>query len=93
MRKSNHHELRALLRANPDGLTVKQLCSLTGKQQAATHRALEGMPDVYRDRWNVTPGIKPAAVYIAVPVPEDCPPPDTKSKARSPRPCHAQPHA
>lgn len=85
MRKSSHHELRALLRGHPDGLTVQQICTHTGKTEPVTRRALKGMPDVYRDRFNVVPGIKPAAVYIAVHVPEDCPPPDTKSQ-RSARP-------
>lgn len=85
MRKSNHHELRELLRAHPDGLTVQQMCSHTGKREGATRRALDGMPDVYRDRWLYNPGVKPAAVYIAVHVPEDCPPPDTKAK-RNARP-------
>jgi hypothetical protein len=84
MKKSNHQELRALLRANPDGLTVKQMCEHTGKLDAPTRRALEGMPDVYRDRWIVHPGgRRPIAVFVAVPVPEDCPPPDTKSKSKA----------
>lgn len=85
MRKSSHHELRALLRSHPEGLTVQQICTHTGKTESVTRRALNGMPDVYRDRFNVVPGIKPAAVYIAVHVPEDCPPPDTKAK-RNARP-------
>jgi hypothetical protein len=84
MRKSNHHELRALLRANPDGLTVKQICDITGKQDSVTRRALDGMADVYRDRWIVEPtGRRPIAVFVAVQVPEDCPRPDIKSKRRS----------
>jgi hypothetical protein len=83
MRKSNHHELRQLLRSHPDGLTVKQMCEHTGRHDSATRRALLGMPDVYRDRWVVChDGKRPIAVFVAVPVPDDCPPPN-KSKKRS----------
>jgi hypothetical protein len=86
MRKSNHHELRALLRANPDGLTVKQICDITKKQDSVTRRALDGMADVYRDRWldrGPHRGGRSIAVFVAVQVPEDCPRPDVKSKRRS----------
>jgi hypothetical protein len=87
MKKSNHHQIRALLRANPDGLTVKQICDITGKKDSVTRRALEGMTDVYRDRWidrGTHRGGRPMAVFVAVQVPEDCPRPDIKSKRRSP---------
>jgi hypothetical protein len=77
MRKSNHHELRELLRSHPDGLTIKQMCAHTGKLEDSTRQSLKSMPDVYIDRWHIS-GTKPAAVYIAVPVPDDCPAPDIK---------------
>ena len=81
MRKSNHHELRKLLRSHPDGLTIKQMCSQTGRPTNSTRKSLKCMPDVYIDRWDAS-GIKPAAVYIAVPVPDDCPTPDIKTPRR-----------
>ena len=84
MRKSAHHTLRELLRNHPDGLTVKQMCAITNMLESPTRRTLKCMPDVYRDRWVIGSGTRPSAVFIAVHVPDDCPPPDTKAKRSRP---------
>lgn len=78
MRKSNHAQVRALLRAHPDGLTFKEMKRATGKTDCSLRRTIKAMPDVYRDRWVLSEGKKMMAVYIAVTVPEDCPYPTKK---------------
>ena len=45
-------------------------------------RALTGMPDVYRDRWEKPPRGTYRGIYCVVDVPEDCPKPH---KSRSDR--------
>ena len=72
-------DVRALLRQeeNADGLTVPQICARLGATRDKVWRALEGrhMPDAYIDRW-----VGESAVWICVPVPENCPKPDRKER-------------
>lgn len=75
--KSHHPAVRALLRANPDGLTVKQLKQAL--PELAKHKtaiqALKGMPDTYVDRWVDARRGQWQAVWCVVVPPEDCPRP------------------
>lgn len=79
MRKSNHAKIRALLNQHPDGLTIKEIKQATGHHEDSVRRLISAMPDVYCDRWQVGRSAKKMeAVYIAVPIPEDCPYPTKK---------------
>lgn len=70
-------EIRAKLRSNPDGLTVRQLLQDDTKKTSIsnTHNALRAMPDTYIDRWQAVSRSTYAAVWCAVDVPDDCPKP------------------
>lgn len=68
-------EIRAALLAAPDGLTARQLAAALNITPTAANKTAAAMPDVYIDRWETGPARPPAAVYIAVPVPADCPRP------------------
>ena len=77
--KSTHPEVRRILRENPDGLTIKQLAELMGREIKHLHITLRAMPDTYVDRWIQTkPQAQWSAVWCAVEVPEDCPRPDRR---------------
>lgn len=67
--------IRGALHANPDGLTPGQLVAVTRIRRDSIYPALKDMPDTYIDRWD-TSGKQPAAVWIAVIPPEDCPRPE-----------------
>lgn len=78
MRRKIQAEVRALLRANPDGLTCAEIMFMLQTQDNHVRDAVKAMPDVYIDRW-VYPRTGPvAAVWCAVAVPEDCPRPEGK---------------
>ena len=81
MRKSNQAALREALRKVQDGATASGLARQLGIQPNSALRALRGMPDVYIDRWVRTKrGPVPfIAVFCAVPVPADCPPPEVRA--------------
>lgn len=63
--------LRKLLRANPDGMTVGDLCAAIGCERGnkTVYAALHRMPDAYIDRWNRS------AIWCVVVPPEHCPRP------------------
>jgi hypothetical protein len=68
-------QVRALLHANPDGLTVAEILErIPSMYQAHLARILRAMPDSYIDRWvrGKTPGAHRAVWCVIVP-PEDCP--------------------
>ena len=75
MRTSTVKQVRALLRADPDGLTIKQINNVLHRSDTNMRRVLRGMPDTYIDRWEIRPRKTPAAVWCVVVPPEDCPRP------------------
>lgn len=82
MTTSQHPTIRAVLLRNPDGLTVPDLADRTGLEEDSVRRALPKMADCYIDRWVGPNRGQYAAVWVAVPIPENCPPP----VSLSPRP-------
>lgn len=76
MRRDVMGDLRRILRAHPDGLTIKQLCGIAGMSDSRyILRALKSMPDVYIDRWDGPHRGQFSAVWCVVEVPADCPHP------------------
>lgn len=76
MTVSHHSKIRAVLLRNPDGLTAVDIADRTGFDHSAIRRALPKMPDCYIDRWIGPNRGQYAAVWIAVPIPANCPEPD-----------------
>lgn len=82
MKKPHHPNIRALLRANPDGLTARQIRDALAIPKVATVRgALETMPDVYVDRWTDPVRGQWQAVWCAVVPPSNCPYPTDRFEA------------
>lgn len=78
MSKSRHPEIRALLRASEDGMTVPAIVAalgLSGKHIEPVRLALKAMPDTYIDRWDGPVQGQYTAVWCPVVPPEDCPHP------------------
>jgi predicted DNA-binding transcriptional regulator YafY len=76
MTTSQHPTIRAHLLGNPDGLTAPDLADRTGLDESSIRRALASMADCYIDRWIGPNRGQYAAVWVAVPIPDNCPPPD-----------------
>jgi hypothetical protein len=75
MRTATEKQIRALLRANPDGLTTKQINDVLERTETNLRRVLRDMPDTYIDRWEPRERKAHAAVWCVVVPPEDCPRP------------------
>lgn len=75
MRTNLIKQVRALLRENPDGLTGSEIAARTGRSYDSVRRALERMPDAYRDRWEGPVRGQFLAVWCVVVPPPDCPRP------------------
>ena len=74
------NQTRNLLRANPDGMTVKQIDEAIGYDNLPhVYRILKTMPDAYIDRWQRT-GKRLSAVWCVVVPPPNCPKPEIKKK-------------
>jgi hypothetical protein len=73
-------KVRALLRSRPEGMTPIELSELLGIHVANVRTSLRAMPDVYVDRWRPGKRGQFEKVWVAVPVPEDCPHPKDKVK-------------
>ena len=73
-------DVRTLLRAAPDGLTVQEIMALLPRvDETHLSRILRAMPDSYIDRWiSVTGARWHRAVWAVVIPPEDCPRPHKK---------------
>ena len=72
-------KVRAVLRANPDGLTIKEINERLGASDRWSLRdTLQRMPDAYIDRWTKEPATRGryAAVWCVVVPPPNCPPPE-----------------
>tara|TARA_R110000822_G_scaffold143914_1_gene282317 strand:- start:533 stop:775 length:243 start_codon:yes stop_codon:yes gene_type:complete len=75
MSRSKHPEIRALLRANDDGMTIAQINAALDISQNSVRQALEAMPDVYIDRYLEPVRGQYPAVWCAVVPPPNCPHP------------------
>jgi hypothetical protein len=76
MSRSRHPDIRALLRAVEDGMTVPAIAAaLSAKYIEPIRLALKNMPDAYIDRWDGPIQGQYAAVWCVVVPPEDCPHP------------------
>lgn len=75
MRTGLSKTLRKLLTDNPDGLTLKQLSTLSGVKVDAVRSSLRNVETAYIDRWQPAPQGAYAAVYCVVVTPPDCPHP------------------
>jgi predicted transcriptional regulator len=73
-------KIRALLRTKPYGLTPLEISAATGLHPANVRTTLRAMPDVYVDRWRMGKRGQFTKVWVAVPVPEDCPHPKDRTK-------------
>ena len=70
------HEVRAVLKENPDGLTMKQIMNkFPDRTESNIRRTLKMLPDAYIDRWEAAPRKTYKAVWCVVIPPEDCPHP------------------
>jgi len=77
--KSNHPEIRAMLRKHEDGLTINWLVDFLSLSPDTVRGALEHMPDAYIDRWTKLPAAKAyEAVWCVVVPPPNCPKPTRK---------------
>ena len=70
-------EIRALLRANSDGMTLEQIVWAVKRDKANVKKNVRAMPDAYIDRWEAVPRKQYAAVWCVVVPPEDCPRPES----------------
>ena len=70
-------EIRALLRANSDGMTLEQIVWAVKRDKANVKKNVRAMPDAYIDRWEAAPRKQYAAVWCVVVPPEDCPRPES----------------
>ncbi len=73
-------KIRTLLRSRPSGMTPIEIAAETGLHVANVRTSLRTMPDVYVDRWRLGKRGQYEKVWIAVPVPEDCPHPKDRLK-------------
>ena len=70
-------QIRALLRASSDGMTVEQIVWAVKRDKANVKKTIRAMPDAYIDRWEAAPRKQFAAVWCVVVPPEDCPRPES----------------
>jgi len=76
MRTNCTQEIRALLRAHSDGMTLEQIVWAVKRDKANIKKIIRAMPDAYIDRWETAPRKQYAAVWCVVVPPEDCPKPE-----------------
>ena len=69
-------EIRALLRAHSDGMTLEQIVWAVKRDKANVKKNVRAMPDAYIDRWEAAPRKQYAAVWCVVVPPDDCPRPE-----------------
>ncbi len=73
-------KIRTLLRSRPSGLTPIEIAELLEMHPANVRTSLRAMPDVYVDRWRLGKRGQYEKVWVAVPVPDDCPHPKDRVK-------------
>lgn len=71
-------QIREVLEKHPDGLTQAQVAARVQVSKTVLYRffAAHRSHGIYVDRYIVEKGRRDMPVYIAVPMPEDCPEPD-----------------
>jgi len=72
--------IRTILRTRPYGMTPKEIAEAIGMHVANVRTSLRAMPDTYVDRWRMGKRGQYEKVWIAVPVPDDCPHPRDRVK-------------
>ena len=72
--------IRTLLRSRPSGMVPIDIAEELGMHVANVRTALRAMPDVYVDRWRTGKRGQYEKVWVAVPVPDDCPHPKDRVK-------------
>jgi hypothetical protein len=77
MRTGTILSLRALLRANPDGLDIGSIANALSREPSNVRKRLEQMPDAYIDRWVRQRGAPPQAIWCVVVPPANCPKPQS----------------
>lgn len=80
MTPTRQKKIRALLRTRPSGMSSQELSEALNLHPANIRTSLKGMPDVYVDRWRMGGRGQYEKVWVAVPVPEDCPHPKDRMK-------------
>jgi len=77
MKKPHTPDIRALLRENDGGMTIKELLALLPQisKPETLRKCLERMPDAYIDRWTGPVRGQYYAVWCVVVPPEHCPHP------------------
>ena len=80
MTPNRQKKIRTLLRSRPSGLTPIEIAELLEMHPANVRTSLRAMPDVYVDRWRLGKRGQYEKVWVAVPVPEDCPHPKDRVK-------------
>ena len=78
MRTSSTPEIRALLRAHPDGLTLEEIVTAVNRNKTNVRRVLQNMPDAYIDRWMPAKREQFKAIWCVIVVPKDCPRPERR---------------
>jgi hypothetical protein len=76
------HAIRALLLGAEDGLTAGDLARTIGANTSAVLGILTGEYGFFIDRYDTSKTGMPA-VWMCVPVPENCPKPDQKGAAHA----------
>ena len=76
-RRYASHEVREVMQAHPDGLTLKELhAKFPTRTLPNIRRTLKRLPEAYIDRWEESGARKIyKAVWCVVIRPEDCPHP------------------
>jgi len=82
-RESWAQQIRKLLRNEPDGLTLGEMCVHINAPYASLYDAAYKMPDAYIDRWTLTHNyVTSEAIWCVVVPPPHCPRPDPLPKER-----------
>lgn len=72
--------IRTLLRSRPSGMSALEIGEALDLHPANVRTSLKSMPDVYVDRWRMGGRGQFEKVWVAVPVPDDCPHPKDRLK-------------
>ena len=78
MRTSSTPEIRALLRAHSDGLSIEDIVTAVRRDRSNVKKVLRNMPDAYIDRWMPTKREQYKAIWCVIVPPTDCPRPEGK---------------
>lgn len=78
--KTLEQTTREYLHACPKGATTAQVAHMFGMSNGVAYRMLKAMPDTWIASWRTTP--TRMAVWKAVEVPKDAPPPSVKGAVK-----------